>query len=719
MPICLQSPPAIFIFDRAALSALAPARGFYWKPCCVLYYRRPRRSGVLARLEVDCALRKCSLLLEAELLSNANSLSLNEWRAVPDIWKTTAEKYGDHTALVDLYHDPPTELTYKQLEQDILEFSEGLRAVGLLPDEKISLFADNSCRWLVADQGIMATGAVNVVRGTRSSNEELRQIYNHSDSIALVVDNPEFFNRIAGSMIPRVNLRFIVLLWGEKLHLNSEYTKDIPLYDYKEIIGLGHENRLSLLRSCKEGKFLAYEIIEPDDIATLMYTSGTSGRPKGVILTHGNILHQIKNLWEVVPTVAGDRFLSMLPPWHAYERAAEYFTFTYGVEQVYTNVKNLKEDLKRYQPQYLVSVPLVYETLYSSIYKQISSLSATRKFLALLLIKISHLYMDAKRIYEGKVLRMKENQQSAILALSYYLWGRTITAIFWPFHILGVKLVYSKIHSTIGISKAGISGGGSLPLHIDKFFEAIGVKLQNGYGLTETSPVVACRTPDNNVLGSVGHPLKFTEIKVVDIETRNPLPDGSKGIIKVRGPQVMNGYYKDKSAKDEVIDEDGWFNTGDIGWIVPKHSVGISRQCGGMLVLEGRVKDTIVLSTGENVEPAELEEFAMRSSLIQQILVIGQDRRKLGALVVPNRDAVAKKLLVNNGENSELSKDKMLNLLYDEVRNRTSGCSFHIGPILIVDEPFTVENGLLTPTMKIKRAEVVARYRQDIDNLYK
>ncbi|KAL0918694.1 hypothetical protein M5K25_010717 [Dendrobium thyrsiflorum] len=664
--------------------------------------------------ELSLPWRKCSPLLDAELLSNASALSSNEWRAVPDIWKSATEKYGHRTALVDLYHDPPTELTYRQLEEHILDFSEGLRVVGLLPEEKIALFAENSCRWLVADQGTMATGAINVVRGTRASNDELVKIYNHSDSIALVVDNPEFFNRLAESLIARANIRFLVLLWGDKLFLNSEYTKDILLYDFKEIIELGRESRLSLLSSSQKGEFHAIETIEPDDIATLMYTSGTSGMPKGVMLSHRNLLHQIKNLLEIVPMVAGDRFLSILPSWHAYERAAEYFTFTHGVEQVYTNVAKLKDDLKRFQPQYIVLVPLVYETLYSSIHKQISSSSAARKFVALSLIRISLLYMEAKRIYEGKVLTKKKNQDPPIVALLCNLWGRVVAAILWPFHILGMKLVYCKMRSAIGISKAGISGGGSLPLHIDKFFEAIGLKLQNGYGLTETSPVVACRRPDNIVLGTVGHPLNFTEIMIVDLETGRPLPDGSKGIVKVRGPQVMNGYYKNESSTGEAIDEDGWFNSGDIGWIVPKHSTGMSRRCGGMLVLEGRAKDTIVLSTGENVEPSELEEAVMRSNLIQHIVVVGQDQRRLGALIVPNRDELllaAKNRLLINDENSELSKDKMVNLLHDEVRNWTKDCSFHIGPIMIVDEPFTVKNGLMTPTMKVRRDKVIDLYK--------
>ncbi|CAL9775936.1 unnamed protein product [Musa acuminata subsp. burmannicoides] len=683
---------------------------------------RFRGHRIACHLELEGLVRrKCCPYLEGSFLSSSNDPSLHEWSAIPDIWKSSAEKYGDRVALVDPYHEPPTELTYKQLEQEILNFSEGLRVVGVAPDEKLALFADNSCRWLIADQGIMATGAINVVRGTRSSNEELFHIYDHSESNALVVDNPQFFNRLAESFITRAHIRFVVLLWGEKSHLKSKFVDEMPIYEYKDIVELGQQSRHALLHSWPTGQKYVYEAINPEDVATLMYTSGTSGIPKGVMLTHQNLLHQIKNLWDIVPAEAGDRFLSMLPTWHAYERAAEYFIFTYGIEQVYTNIKRLKDDLKLYQPQYLISVPLVYETLYSSIQKQISSSSGARKFVALMLIKVSLLYMEAKRIYEGGFLTKEHIQESLIIVVKDWLWARIVAVLLWPLHTLAMKLVYSKIHSAIGISKAGISGGASLPSHIDRFFEAIGVKVQNGYGLTETSPVVAARRPSCNVLGTIGHPLKYTEIKIVDMKTGEVLPDGLKGNVKVKGPQVMKGYYKNPSATSEAVDEEGWFNTGDIGWIIPMHSMGRSRNCGGMIVLEGRSKDTIVLSTGENVEPTELEAAAMRSSLIQQIVVIGQDQRRLGAIIVPNKDevlAVARRQSIVN-DDSELSENKMMSLLYDELKTWTVGFSFRIGPILIVDEPFTIDNGLMTPTMKIKRNEVADRYREQIKQLYK
>ncbi|XP_057536585.1 probable acyl-activating enzyme 16, chloroplastic [Amaranthus tricolor] len=666
--------------------------------------------------------RRCSPLLEHELLYNCVLLGSSEWTAVPDIWRTAAEKYGDQTALVDPYHEPSLKLTYKELEQQIMNFSEGLRVVGVTPAEKVALFADNSCRWLIADQGTMAMGAINVVRGSRSSKEELLHIYNHSESVALLVDNPQMFNGMADLFISQATIKFIILLWGDKSDLKEGVSDRISVFSYSEIIAMGKESRKKLADSYDARKQYLYEPINSDDVATLMYTSGTTGNPKGVMLTHQNLLHQIKNLKDVVPVKSGDKFLSMLPPWHAYERAAEYFIFSYGIQQVYTTVKNLKEDLKKYQPDYLISVPLVFETLYSAIQKQIAANPVVRKTIAVAFLKISLIYMDFKRIYEGKHLTRNQQEPSFLVAFVDWLWARVAASVLWPIHVLAKLLLYRKIQSAIGISKAGISGGGSLPVYVDKFFEAIDIVVQNGYGLTESSPVVAVRRPAYNVLGSAGHPLKLTEIKIVDADTDDVLSPGSKGIVKVRGPQVMKGYFKNPSATRQVLDGEGWLNTGDLGWIAPYHSAGRSRLCGGVLVLDGRAKDTIVLLTGENVEPSVIEEAAMRSSLIEQIVVVGQDQRRLGAIVVPNKEEalrVAKKASFIDADASELRKDKLISLVHEELRRWTSECSFRVGPILIVDEPFTIDSGLMTPTLKIKRDVVADRYKDQIANLYK
>nr|GMD65821.1 probable acyl-activating enzyme 16, chloroplastic [Ipomoea batatas] len=775
-------------------------------------------------------IRKCSPVLEHMLLSGSGLLTSSEWKTVPDIWKTAAEKFGNSVALVDRYHNPPTNMSYKQILLSYFFYCTESCALVLAVVVKAGLAVLTKCsicftimglcsslalrplfqvletteleKEIVSfAEGIMTTGAINVVRGSRSSVEELLQIYNHSDrsvlvimhqlqwymdilspffflpqkpeplptmdtqnslipfppsnggflkflflvqgqfaetdlflnltmacachynySVALAVDNPEMYSQIEESFQSRANVRFVILLWGEKSSIKSKVTDGLPIYSYTEILDLGNESHMALIHPQEARHQYVNEPINSDDVATLVYTSGTTGNPKGVMLTHKNLLHQVTSFSDPVPVKPGDRFLSILPPWHVYERACEYFILTSGSEQIYTTVKNLKVDLKRYQPHYLVSVPLVFETLYSGILKQINTSSTPRKLIALLFLRISLVYKEAKRIYEGKCLTKDPKQPSYIVSVLDWLWARAIAALLWPLHRLAKKLVYSKIHSNIGISKAGINGGGSLSPHVDKFFEAIGITVQNGYGLTESSPVVSCRRPNYNILGSVGHPIQYTEIKVVDDETGEVLSPGSKGLVKVKGPQVMKGYYKNPMATKQAIDENGWLNTGDLGWIVPHHSVGRSRNSSGVIVLEGRAKDTIVLSSGENVEPSEIEEAAMGSNLIQQIVVIGQDKRRLGAIVVPRKEEVllaAKQLSVIDSNATEVSQEKTVTILHEELRKWTAGCTFQVGPILIVDEPFTIDNGLLTPTMKVKRDRVADLYKEQIDNLYK
>eukprot|EP01018_Ginkgo_biloba_P035948 Gb_31209 [translate_table: standard] len=687
--------------------------------------QRSRTFRILCTVEPGqrvLEVRKCAPLLENAFLEHNSVLGSTEWKVVPDIWKTSADQYGGQIALVDPYHDPPSQMTYKQLEQNILDFAEGLRVAGILPEQKIALFADNSCRWLVADQGIMAAGAVDAVRGSRSSVEELMQIYIHSDSVGLVVDNPDLFNKIAPKFNSSINLKFVVFLWGGKSMLESHFGDEVPMYSFEEFIHMGHGSREVLLSPRTSGRGFRYEAISPDDVATLVYTSGTTGNPKGVMLTHQNLLHQIMHLGDIVPAISGDRFLSLLPPWHMYERSAEYFTLTRGIEQVYTNVKNLKEDLKQYPPNYLVSVPLVYELLYSGIQKQLLASAGARKFVAFTLINISMMYMEFKRIYEGKSIARTRRQQSALVAAYEWLWARILAVLLWPFHLLGKKLVYSKIRSALGITKAGVSGGGNLPSHVDRFFEAIGITLLNGYGLTESSPVVSARQAECNVLGTVGRPLYATEFKVVDLETGDILPSGSKGLVKVRGPQIMKGYYKNPTDTNKAVDEEGWLDTGDIGWLAPQVSIGAGRRCGGMLVLEGRAKDTIVLSTGENVEPTEIEEAAVQSNLIQQIVVVGQDQRRLGALIVPNKEelqSAAKELMKSKGSTSEPTAQDWNDLIRQELSKYTSRFSFQIGSFLLLEEPFTVESGLLTPTLKVRREMICMQFKDQIATLFK
>jgi long-chain acyl-CoA synthetase len=277
------------------------------------------------------------------------------------------------------------------------------------------------------------------------------------------------------------------------------------------------------------------------------------------------------------------------------------------------------------------------------------------------------------------------------------------------------------------------SGGGALPKHIDDFFELIGVEILQGYGLTETSPVTHGRRYWRNLRGAVGQPIPGTETKIVDPETRKPLPTGERGLVMLRGPQIMQGYYQNPEATAKAIDADGWFDSGDLGWITPQND----------LVLTGRAKDTIVLTNGENIEPQPIEDACLRSPYIDQIMLVGQDQRSIGALIVPNLSALEKWAETQNlhlrlpdeaakeqnkedsahktevSLESKIIQDLFRQELNREVQNRPGyRPDDRIGPFKLILEPFSVENGLMTQTLKIRRHVVMERYRDIINGIF-
>ncbi|MCO5584592.1 hypothetical protein L7F22_038523 [Adiantum nelumboides] len=315
-------------------------------------------------------------------------------------------------------------------------------------------------------------------------------------------------------------------------------------------------------------------------------------------------------------------------------------------------------------------------------------------------------YKEFKRVCEGKALARARLKTSRLVAIFEWGLARILVAVLSPLHISARTLIYNKIHAA-NWNQKGISGGGSLAPHIDRFFEAIDVTVLNGYGLTESSPVVAARNPANNVLGTVGKPLYATNIKVVDPESGETLPHGRKGLVKVQGPQIMKGYYKNSSGTAAVLDKNGWLDTGDLGWIAPKIDFGPARACSEALVLDGRAKDTIVLSTGENIDPTQIEEAALQSTYIQQIIVVGQDQRRLGALIVPNKDEL-QAISMSAGDYEKFFRAEL----------SLSKCPVSIGPFILVWDPFTIESGLLTPTMKLRRNAITEKYSAQISSLF-
>ena len=631
-------------------------------------------------------------------------------QSVPEIWPIARNNFGETIALLDPHSKPKVEISYNELYHKIHEFAAGLQALGVKPGDRVALFSDNSPRWFIADQGIMATGAANVVRSSQAEKEELLFILKDSGSTTLIVEDFATLKRLRDKLND-LPINLVVLLTDEQLPENET----LKILDFSMLIATGIAHNYNPVT------------IKQDDLATLIYTSGTTGKPKGVMLNHSNFLHQITTFGVVVQPSKGDRVLSILPTWHAYERTIEYYLLSQGCTQIYTNIRYVKKDLKEYKPNFMIAVPRLWESIYEGVQKQFREQPENKQKLIKFLLSASEKYITAKQIIQGEHLQKIRPSMADILN------AKIQTTLFYPLHKLGEKLVYHQVKAaTGGALKQVISGGGSLAKHLDIFWEIVGIQLLVGYGLTETSPVLTVRRIWHNVKGSAGQPIPGTKIKIVNPETRTELPQGSRGLVLAKGPQIMGGYYQNPDATAKVIDGEGWFDTGDLGYITEDND----------LVLTGRAKDTIVLTNGENIEPQPIEDACLRSLYIDQIMLVGQDQKMLGALIVPNLDTLQKWALSQNcrlnlpenlphypplEENqknlptidldSKQIEDLYRQELVREVQNRPGyKLDDRIGVFKLILQPFSMENGMLTQTFKIRRPVVTAHF-QDIINV--
>lgn len=624
---------------------------------------------------------------------------------LPEIWRITAQKFGEISALHDPHSKPEVIVNFRELSEKIERFASGLQALGIKAPAKVSLFADNSPRWFIADQGIMTTGAASVVRSSQAEQEELRYILEDSDSVALVVENLKTFHKLQ-NYLSELPITLVVLLTDETPE--DEYS--IKLLNFSQLMEMGANQAFEPVNYAKEA------------LATLIYTSGTTGQPKGVMLSQGNLLHQVTTLDTIIQPEPGDRVLSILPSWHAYERSAEYFLLSQGCTLIYTSIRTFKTDLRKFKPHHMVGVPRLWESLYEGIQKQFREQPANKQKLVNFFLNISEEYIKARRVANNLSLDHLNASRGERLQ------AKLKAGLLAPLHALGDKLVYQKIReATGGNIRTLVSGGGSLARHIDTFYEIINVDLLVGYGLTETSPVTNARTHQRNLRGSSGRPIPHTEIRIVNPETRQPLPPEQRGLVLIRGPQVMQGYYKKPEATAKAIDNEGWFDSGDLGWVTPEND----------LVLTGRAKDTIVLSNGENIEPQPIEDACVRSAYIDQMMLVGQDQKALGALIVPNLDALhswaqSEGLSLtfpdmgtphDQIQDSDLYKKTVQNLfrqeLNREVKNRPGyRVDDNIKTFEFILEPFSIENGMMTQTLKIKRPVVRERYQTIIDGMF-
>ncbi len=467
----------------------------------------------------------------------------------------------------------------------------------------------------------------------------------------------------------------------------------------------------ALIEKGDEGFEQALLAVRSTDLATVIYTSGTTGEPKGVMLSHRNLMHNMEILPGWLQIGSEDRFLSILPPWHIFERMAEYIAIASGASTAYTNIRTFASDMALEKPTFIASVPRIWEGIYSKVMAKMEKEPEKKRKIFFTLVNVSKKYNRARRVLQN--LDTVYEEIPPLIRAGRKLGALLRVILTWPLYAFAQKKFAAIRARTGGELRAAISGGGALPPYVDTFFDAVGIKLIEGYGLTETSPVVAARTFDGLVLGTVGPPVPETEVKIVNGEGEE-VPWGEMGIVKCRGPQVMEGYYKKPGETAAAIDEEGWFDTGDLGKMTVR----------GELTLTGRAKETIVLMGGENVEPTPIEDSITECPFISQVMIVGQDRKTLGALIVPDFSALGDRGGLEGKDAAELcSSEAVQALIRDEVRRLVSEDrgfkNFEkINRISLLCKEFSLGDEL-THTMKKRRNVITEHYADTIEEMYR
>jgi long-chain acyl-CoA synthetase len=562
-------------------------------------------------------------------------------------------------------------ITYTEYRRTVELFALGLASMGVHTDDKVAIIAENRPEWVIADMAIVALGAVNVPVYPTLTPKQIEYIFNDAEVKVAIVSNTFQLNKVL-KIKPAVKSLKRIIIMTEK---NQVHERDV--FGFSKVYELGKEferGNPTYFGECLKRP-------SPADLLTIIYTSGTTGNPKGVMLTHANLVSNIFAAAEAIPFGPDDLFLSFLPLCHSFERMAGYYTaFACGASVAYAeSIETVRDNLLEVHPTIVTTVPRLFERIYGRIMKQVDSSPAVRR-------KIFHWAVGVGKEY---VIAEKTGLISPTLEVQ---------------HRLASKIVFSKLQAaTGGRIRFFVSGGAALPQELGEFFEAIGITIIEGYGLTETSPVLSANRLDDYRFGTVGKPIQGVELKIA--------PDGE---ILAKGPNIMKGYYRNPKATQEVIDKEGWFHTGDIGKFDSE----------GHLVITDRKKHLFVSSGGKNIAPQTIESHFLNSKYIDQFVLIGDGRMYCTALVVPEFE-ILKDFARGAGisfntdhelvahENIRQLFQKEIDHLQKDLPNFERVRRFELLPVQL-----TVENGEITPTLKVRRKIVEERFSHLIEKMY-
>lgn len=585
------------------------------------------------------------------------------------MFKTVCEKFPNETGFMYKKEGKYQPITFKEALEQMTYISGGLAELDVKNLDKVLILSENRYEWAFSDYAILSLGAITVPIYPTLLPSHIEFIINNSEGKSIIVSDTHQLSKILEIKDKLPNLKNIILIdgeapancigWNELLKRGEQYYKNHPHFLSQNL-----------------------EKINRDDLASIIYTSGTTGVPKGVMLSHGNFLSNIEGSLEVIHVDEQDTFLSFLPLSHVFERMAGHFLATStGATVAYAeNIETVADNLREVHPTVMTSVPRFFEKVYSRVLDSLEEGSPLKKKIFLWAIEVG----KKSNVYRQKGLPLKGLLKSK--------------------HKIANKLVYSKLKDRVGGQiKFFISGGAPLSREINEFFNAAGLLLLEGYGLTETSPVISVNQVKNFKFGTPGLPIPNVEVVIAE-----------DGEILTRGPHVMKGYYKNEAETKEAIDQDNWLHTGDIGYL----------DKDGFLYITDRKKNIIVTSGGKNIAPQVIENLLITSKYIEQAVVLGNKRKYCSAFIVPNLENLqiyAKKNNLNyTNEDELLNIPEIQNLYRKEIDNVSADLASYesIKKFKLLKEPFTIESGELTPTLKVKRNVVEERYHSMIEEIY-
>ncbi len=569
------------------------------------------------------------------------------------------------------YFDPIREewasYTWEQMNQWVARWQAALLKESLAVGDRVAVMMKNCPEWVMFEQAALGLGLVVIPLYTDDRVENAAYVINDADVKLLLLDNSHQWQQFLTIHDDVVRLQRIIIV--------RPFEPDsIDACDNVRIVAA-----MDWLSSTQVGE-VRHIPSDPHVLATIIYTSGTSGRPKGVMLSHHNILSNAAGCLQVIPVSPEDVLLSFLPLSHTFERTSGYYVpMMAGATIAYArSIPQLQEDLLTVRPTLLISVPRIYERVYAGIRTKLAEGSGFARWLFNFAVEVGYSQFE---LQQGRGYRR-------------------LSHILWP---ILKRLVADKVLGKLGGRlRMVMSGGAALSTEVSRIFIGLGLPVLQGYGMTESSPVVCANRVEDNVPSSVGLPIPGVMVKL-----------GENNALLVRGPNVMLGYWGNPEATKAVISPDGWLNTGDIA--------SIDEQ--GHVTITGRLKEIIVLSTGEKVPPADMETAILRDPLFEQVMLIGEARSYLSVLAVLN-PVRWQDLAVHYGLeetlDGEQQKHQMEKILLEKITSQTNGFPGYakIRRVAVIHEPWSVENGLLTPTLKLKRAKVLEKYKTEVDRLY-